>query len=59
MAIGIALAIFYWLLVGVGILAVIALIVIMIRFANDPRMADLLRQLRDAIEQARAAPPAR
>jgi hypothetical protein len=57
--IGIALAIFYWLLVGVGILAVIALIVIMIRFANDPRMADLLRQLRDAIEQARAAPAAR
>ena len=53
--IGIALAIFYWLLIAVVILTVVAVLVIALRYANDPRVADLLRQVRQAVEQARAA----
>jgi len=55
--IGIALAIIYWLVVALVLLAIIAVIIVMVRFANDPRMADLLRPLREAIEHARANSP--
>lgn len=57
--IGIALAIFYWLLIMVVILALIALVVVLIRFADDPRVADLLRQLRESVDHARQTAPPR
>jgi len=56
--IGIALAIFYWLLVVVALIAAIAVVVLLVHFANDPRVADLLRQMREAFEHARTAAPA-
>ncbi|MCX6874413.1 MAG: DUF4339 domain-containing protein [Verrucomicrobia bacterium] len=52
--IGIALAILYWLMFVAVILAIIVLIVIAIKFADDPRLAEPLRQLREAFEQARS-----
>ncbi len=52
---GIALAIFYWLTIVLVLLAVIAAVVILIRYANDPHVADFLRQLREAIERGRSA----
>jgi len=56
--IGIALAIFYWLLIVVALLGAIAVVVVLVYFATDPRVADLIRQMREAFEQARAAAPA-
>ena len=47
---------YYYAWVGF-LLAIIAVIIVMVRFANDPRMADLLRPLREAIEHARANSP--
>lgn len=55
--IGIALAIFYWLVMVMMVLAVFALIFVLIKFANDPRVADLLRQFREAVEQGRSTAP--
>jgi hypothetical protein len=51
--IGIALAILYWLLIATVVLALIALIVVLYKYADDPRMTDLLRQLREAVGNAR------
>ncbi|MEI6655675.1 MAG: GYF domain-containing protein [Verrucomicrobiota bacterium] len=55
--IGIALAILYWLLIVAVLLALVVLVVILIKYANDPRVADLLRQVREAL-RARPVLPA-
>ncbi|MEI6675573.1 MAG: GYF domain-containing protein [Verrucomicrobiota bacterium] len=54
--IGIALAIIYWLLIVAVLLAVVVLIIVWIKYANDPRVADLLRQVREAMRARPAVP---
>jgi hypothetical protein len=54
--IGIALAIVYWLLIATVILVLIALIAVLLAYADDPRVTDLLRQMREAV-RARFVPP--
>ena len=56
--IGIALAIIYWLMIALAILTLVVLIYILIKYADDPRVQELWSQLREAIEQAKAAAPA-
>jgi hypothetical protein len=54
--IGLALAILYWLLIVAVLLAVAAQVVVLIMYANDPRVADLLRQVHEAMRAPTTAP---
>ncbi len=54
--IGVVLAIIYWLLIVAVLLVVVALVVMLVKYANDPRVADLLRQAHEAMRARPVAP---
>ena len=54
---GIALAICYWLLLALVLLALVALGVILMLYGDNAQVAELLRQLREAVEHGRPAGP--
>ena len=56
---GVALAIVYWLLLVLALLALVTAGVLLMRYGDDPRVIEELRQLREAIEHGLPAARAR
>jgi hypothetical protein len=56
--IGVALAIIYWLMILVAIVAAIGLVILLVNYANDPRLAEPLRQMLKMIRDSLGAHPA-